>query len=220
MEVTLLKAELEKQKAELERQRTKTRDLWRLNCEQLADFDSSLAEKDEEIASLKDEVSRLHRSSPSASSEATSAESGGVPVSSRVRRGKASPVDPFTGEDPECRLDWLPTLSRAADWNSWTEEDLLIQLAGHLKGRALQEWNLLSDDDRAAYSRAVAALRSRMDPGSRVIAVQDFRHATQEEQEKVTDFIRRLERLFKLAYGHEGISAETRNTLLYRQLQE
>ena len=144
-----------------------------------------------------------------------------MPVSSRVRRGKAPPVDPFTGEDPECRLDdWLPTLSRAADWNSWTEEDLLIQLAGHLKGRALQEWNLLSDDDRATYLRAVAALRSRMDPGSRVMAAQDFWRATQEEQEKVTDFIWRLERLFKLAYGHEGISAWTRNTLLYGQLQE
>ena len=33
------------------------------------------------------------------------------------------------------------------------------------------------------------------------------------------DFIRRLERLFKLA-GRYGISAETRNTLLYGQLQE
>ena len=92
--------------------------LWRLNCEQLAEFDSSLAEKDEEIASLRDEVSRLHRSSPSDSLEAASAEGGGVWSSSRVRRGKAPPVDPFTGEDPECRLDdWLPTLSRAADWN-------------------------------------------------------------------------------------------------------
>ena len=52
------------------------------------------------------------------------------------------------------------------------------------------------------------------------MAAQDFRHASQEEQEKVSDFIRRLERLFKLAYGHEGISTETRNTLLYGQLQE
>ena len=51
------------------------------------------------------------------------------------------------------------------------------------------------------------------------MAAQDFRHATQEDQEKVIDFIRRLERLFKLA-GRYGISAETRNALLYGQLQE
>ena len=72
-------------------------------------------------------------------SESASIESGGTPVSSRMRRGKAPPVDPFTGEDPECRLDdWLLTLRTAADWNGWTEGDSLIQLAGHLKGRALQ----------------------------------------------------------------------------------
>ena len=103
--VTALEAEITELKAELEKQRGKTRDLWRLNCEQLAEFDSSLAEKDEEIASLKDEVSRLHRSSLSDSSEAASTEVGGVFSSFRVRWGKAPPVDPFTGEDPECRLD-------------------------------------------------------------------------------------------------------------------
>lgn len=31
------------------------------------------------------------------------------------RRGKAPPIDPFTGEDNETRFDdWLPTLERAA----------------------------------------------------------------------------------------------------------
>ena len=34
------------------------------------------------------------------------------------------------------------------------------------------------------------------------------------------DFIRRLEQLFKLAYGRDPISGETRTTLLYGQLQE
>ena len=58
--VAELQAEIVQHKAELERQRAKTKDLWRLNCEQLAEFDSSLAEKDEEISSLRDEVSRLH----------------------------------------------------------------------------------------------------------------------------------------------------------------
>ena len=98
------------------------------------------------------------------------------------------------GEDPECRLDdWYPTLKRAANWNAWTEDDLLLQLAGHLKRRALQEWSLLTDEDRATYELGTAALRGRLDPGSRIIAAQDFRHAAQEENEKVGDFIRRLE---------------------------
>ena len=202
--VAMLRAEIAQLRTELERQKAKTRDLWKVNCEQLAEMDGSLVEKDEEI-------SRLRRSSPSDTSEATSVEGGSTPVSSRVRRGKAPPVDPFTGEDPVCRLDdWLPTLKRAAEWNGWTEGDLLLQLAGHLKGRALQEWNLMANNEKMTYSQATAALAGRLDPGSRIMAAQDFRHASQEDCEKVGDFIRRLEQLFKLAYGHDAISAETR----------
>ena len=73
--VTALREEIAQQKAELEEQKDKTRDLWRLNCEQLAELDNSLAEKDEEIGKLRDEVTRLRRSSPSHSSEAVSVES-------------------------------------------------------------------------------------------------------------------------------------------------
>ncbi len=51
---------------------------------------------------------------------------------------KAPPVDPFTGENPEIRLEeWLPSLQRASTWNGWTEEELLLQLVGHVRGRAL-----------------------------------------------------------------------------------
>ena len=63
----------------------------------------------------------------------------GEPVP-RPRQGKAPPVDPFTGEDPEVRIDeWLQSLERACVWNDWTEEELLTQLAGHLRSQALQE---------------------------------------------------------------------------------
>ena len=69
----------------------------------------------------------------------------------KPRRGKAPPIDPYTGETPEVRLDdWLPALKRAADWNGWLEEKTLIQLAGHLRGHALQEWNLLGDSERSS----------------------------------------------------------------------
>ena len=49
---------------------------------------------------------------------------------------------------------------------------------------------------------------------------QDFRHATQEMRESVAEYIRRLEKLFQAAYGRDDLSVETRQTLLYSQLQE
>jgi len=130
-------------------------------------------------------------------------------------------VDAFTGENPEVRLDdWLPALQRAAEWNNWGQDELLIQLAGHLRGCALQEWNLLGGSERGTYDTAVTALRSRLDPGSKAMAAQDFRHISQKEGESVSNFIRRLERTFQLAYGRDGMLPETRDALLYSQLQE
>ena len=77
------------------------------------------------------------------------------------RRGKAPSIDPFTAEDPEIRFDdWLPTLERAAAWNGWSEEETLMQLAGYLRNRALQEWNLLNREDRGTYEEAVKTLRA------------------------------------------------------------
>ena len=50
-------------------------------------------------------------------------------------RAKAPPIDPYTGEDPEVRLDnWLPALKQAASWNEWLEMETLIHLVGHLRG--------------------------------------------------------------------------------------
>ena len=56
----------------------------------------------------------------------------------RQRQGKAPPVDPFTGENPEIWFeDWLPSLNQASTWNEWMDEELLLQLAGLLRGCAL-----------------------------------------------------------------------------------
>ena len=60
-------------------------------------------------------------------------------------------------------------------------------------------------------------MRNRLDPCSRALAAQDFRHASQRRGESVDDFIRRLQQMFKLAYGRGD---ETRETLLHSQLQE
>ncbi len=139
----------------------------------------------------------------------------------RRRRGRAPPVDPFTGDDPEIRLeDWLPTLQRVSAWNGWSEDELLMQLAGHLRGRALKEWNLVNEEDRKTWERAVDALHCRLDSGSRTMAAQDFRHTHQKDTETVADFIRRLERTFRIAYGGDAMSLETREAILHSQLQE
>jgi hypothetical protein len=53
-----------------------------------------------------------------------------------------------------------------------------------------------------------------------MLAVQDFRRASQGQRESIADYIRRLEKMFRTAYGREGMSQETREALLYSQMQE
>ena len=73
-----------------------------------------------------------------------------------IRHGKAPPIDEFTAEDSCVTLDdCLLILECAATWNGWSEEESLMQLAGHLRGRALQEWKLLDASDRATYQSAI-----------------------------------------------------------------
>ena len=62
--------------------------------------------------------------------------------------------------------------------------------------------------------------RGRLDPGSKALAVQDFRHISQGDKEKIADFISRLEHTFKVAYGRDPMSEETRDALLHGQLQD
>ena len=91
-------------------------------------------------------------------------------------------------------------------------------MAGYLRGRALQEYNLLRPEDKASFAEVVEALRVRLDPGGKAIAAQDFRHTVQFESESVADFVRRLERMFRIAYGRDSMSTETKDTLLFCQL--
>ena len=96
----------------------------------------------------------------------------------------------------------------------------MLQFAGHLRGKALQEWSLITEAEKESYEDAVAALRARLDPVSLTLAAQDFRHLVQGDEEKVADFICRLEDKFKLAFGRKNMSVETRNALLHGQLQD
>ena len=224
--------------SELKKEKERFRQAWKLNCEHVAEQDALLTTKEGEIETLQRQLEELrggvgdHAATESTTSVPTSPH---PPPSSRsserttrtdvpsgeTRRGKAPPILPFSGESFDMQLDdWLPSLERASTWNGWSDGDKLLQFAGHLTGRALQEWNLLGSDEKDTFSNAVEALRVRLDPGSKTMAAQDFRHAAQLENEGVADFIRRLEKTFQIAYGRDKLKTETRDTLLYRQLME
>jgi len=97
-----------------------------------------------------------------------------------MRRGKVPPVDSFTGESNDLTWeDWLPTLMRAATWNEWSEEVKLLQLAGYLRVKALQEWNLISTKDCSSFELATAKLQEKLDHGIWKLAAQGLRHAIQ-----------------------------------------
>ena len=194
--------------------------------------DEECTRKDEELAALRREQQALEfgaeaplhssglESSGRGSSSATGTSTPRSPEDESRReptkatqRGKAPPVDAFTAEDHDVRLeDWLPTLERAATWNGWSDEERLMQLAGHLRGRASQEWNLIVAGDKSTYANALEALRARLDPVNRVVLEM--------KMEGVEDFVRRLERLFQVAYGRDGLNTDARETLLYGQLHD
>ena len=95
-----------------------------------------------------------------------------------------------------------------------------MQLAGHLRGRASQEWKLLIPENRASYQVAVKALREKLDTGNQTFAALDFHHTSQQSSESVSDYITTLEKVFQTGFGCEHLSIETREILLYGQLQE
>ena len=192
-----LKLQVEKLTDLLRKEKEKRKEAWRLSCQQLAEYDDVLVSKEEEIEVLKSQVKEVDSTDSTERStyfslpptlEESRRPLDMMRVSRVTRKGKAPPVDSFTGEDPEVQFeDWLPTLERTAVWNGWTDEESLIQLAGHLRGRALIEWNLLANEDTQSFEKATQALGICLDSGSKAIVPQDFRHTMQQEKEAVSD---------------------------------
>lgn len=113
------------------------------------------------------------------------------------RIGKAPPIEWFSGDSYEVLFDdWLPSLERTAEWNGWSESDKLHQLAGHLKGKALQEWMLVDQKEKSSYVAATTSLRTRLDTGGKILAVQDFCHFSQGDKEVVAELVLCLEHNF------------------------
>ena len=95
-----------------------------------------------------------------------------------------------------------------------------MQLAGHLQGQALAEWNLLTGDEVKTLETAVKCMKEHPYPCSKVLAGQDFRRTVQGVAETVVDFICWLEKSYYVAFGNDKMSRETKDTMLYGQLQE
>ena len=81
----------------------------------------------------------------------------------------------------------MPSLQRAAHWNGWSADEQFIQLAGHLRGRAWQEWILLEEEEKATFTGAIKAVREVLGSGTKILAAQDFQH-TMQETESVLSF--------------------------------
>ena len=115
-----------------------------MSCEQVEEFDVTLTSKDQEITQLKIQLAERagQRVSSLPFTDNSTSDPLSSPTSRESRKGGAPPIGIFSDENPEVDK-WLPSLQRAAHWNSWTEEEQLIQLAGHFKGQALAEWNLI-----------------------------------------------------------------------------
>ena len=149
-ENSTLLTELHTLQGELESSKARVKEIWKISCEQVAEFEKVMAAKDTEISQLKLQLAArrdTRATSPSdTSSTSATAPTVTIPVTTTTtrepRRGYAPPINFFSGEDSEvCLDDWLPSLRHASQWNNWTTEEQLLQLAGHLKGRALAEWN-------------------------------------------------------------------------------
>ena len=92
-----------------------------------------------------------------------------------------------------------------------------MQLAGHLRGLAEAEWNLLRDDRTRNFERVVHNVRECLDPCSKV---QDFQRTVQTDNETVADYACQLEKAFRVAFGNDKLGKKTKETMLYGQLQE
>ena len=112
---------LDRLESQLEDEKVRFRELWRTNCQCLAEYDAMVTAKDKEIEELEQQLRGRSGTSPppgSVESEPHLPSGGGAPGTEEpahtvvpcMRRGKAPPVDSFTGEDLEVRLDdWLPS---------------------------------------------------------------------------------------------------------------
>ena len=87
----------------------------------------------------------------------------------QVTNSKVWPIitpDAFSGEPMENWDDWLGHFESMAKINGWDENTCLLWLEVQLTGKAHNAWRRLSDEARAQYSTAKAALHNHFEPDS------------------------------------------------------
>ena len=116
----------------LDSSKVRIKEIWKLSCGQVTEFDEVLAARDAEISQLKSQLI-ARRGTRATSSSGTSSipdtvlvptvipDTVSVPTvtgsttTREARRGRAPPINLFSGEDPEIHLDdWLPSLRQAS----------------------------------------------------------------------------------------------------------
>ena len=130
----------------------KAKQYWAQKCEQLLAHKTVVEEKDAEISSNNCGQGRcLERC-----------------YQNQQQCGKALPVDSFKGSDPELRFNEWPI-----GIVGMSKDENLMQLAGHLCGKAAYEYSLSSSEEKQSFITALQALRVRLDSGSCLLAAQE-----------------------------------------------
>ena len=118
VEFDSLTQEVERLKGELSKEASKAKRFWKLRCDQMLKCEEEMERKDTELALLKARLLTLEGSRPSnvprPKPQPTSMDPVelGTPLG-QAHRGKAPPVEPFTGErSDQLWEEWLPTLER------------------------------------------------------------------------------------------------------------
>ena len=70
-------------------------------------------------------------------------------------------MDTFDEETVDANFEDLHlTLKRASSWNTWNDEEILMQLAGHLRKTT---WDMLSSEDKTTLEVAAETLHVRLE---------------------------------------------------------
>ena len=93
-------------------------------------------------------------------------------------------------------------------------KEWLIQMARLLKGKALQEWNLLLDEENYTFKGESERLSKALGPSGWILEAQNFCHTHQEENERVSAFIWRMEHIFRVTYGYDKLKSVSRDFFL------
>ena len=118
-EILSLTETIETLQTQLSEHKDRIREMWRSNCRYVTEVDEELASKDAEIQRLQEQIQGMEVAVSEVHHSPVVPPIPVVASTRPTRRGKAPPVDSFSGEDAETTMDdWLPSLQRAAEWNS------------------------------------------------------------------------------------------------------